>query len=424
MELGTTIPPAEIQKALRHRQMTRYRRNGPRAASLQKTLRHILPLTTKIGLTRIADISHLSPFPFPVFQSARPNLYTHTKTGQNSGSQGKGFTREQALVSCIMESVEAYCSEPRNIRLIRGSYAYLKNQHVIARPGAFSRVRGAVAPSHNELLMWTPALHLGEGVDTLIPAETVYFPFFPKDYETRSIFPQSGNGASAGNTYLEAIIHALYEAIERYYTFLWETGQTRVEALHEEDVGQSHIKAFRKSHSGEFELQLYSITHRKPGNLAMIMCYLVGETQTFAGYGCSADLDVAIDRASAEAFQSMTTIYSASRESLVYDQGFIRSKTKHVRRHLPERRTLRLKQLQKRIGKHRFQYLDQELAFLRTWLREEGFPNIFIANLSRNGLEIPVVKAVIPGMPVILEAQLSTSRWSSQKVRREQFVFS
>jgi len=424
MEIGASIPPMELHRALQRQQRVAYRQNGPRIFAPKKTLKNILPLVSQIGLTRIAEISQLSPFAFPVFQSTRPNLYAHTETGQNSGSQGKGFTREQALVSCIMESVEAYCAEPRGIRLIRGEYSYLRNQHVIARPSAFARVQGASSVRDNEPLMWTPILALGKGIEALIPAETVYFPFFPNDYETRSVFPQSGNGVAAGNTYLEAVIHALYEEIERYLTFLWETGQAKAEALYEDEVRHPHIKTFQQALGGEFELQLYSISSKKLRNLAMIMCLLVGDTQTFAGYGCSANLNIAIERAGAEAFQSMTTIFSASRESLVYDAAFIRSKTKHTRQHLPEQRTLHVNGLQKRLGNIRFRHLNNELDFLLNWIHKAGFSNVFVANLSRRGLEIPVVKTIIPGMPVILEAQGSASQWSSQRVHRKQYAIS
>lgn len=422
MELGAPVPAEEMEKALGQREAIFYRSNGPRASSPESTLKRILPLAAKIGITRVAEISQLSPFPFPVFQSTRPNLYGHTGTGQNSGSQGKGFTKTQAQVSCIMESLEAYCSEPRGARLVRGSYSYLRNHHVVARPGMFERVRGASVPRDTEPLMWTPALALGKNVETLIPAEAVYFPFFPKDYETRSLFPQSGNGTSAGNTYVEAAVHSLYEAIERHYTSLWEAGRARAEALYEEEASTPSIEAFRRSMGGEFELQLYAISAPRLPDLAMIMCYVVGEFQTFAGYGCASNVETAVDRASAEAFQSMTTIYSASRESLVYDQGFIRSKTKHVRSRLPERRTLHVKELNARLSAPRFRRIDDELAFLQGWTRGAGFRNVFLADLSRVGLDVPVVKAVIPGMTVILEARLSPSRWTSDETRRKQFV--
>ena len=82
-------------------------------------LRRLEPVLPRIGVTRIGDISFLSPANYPVFQSCRPNVFGHACVGQNSGSQGKGPTRTQALVSCMMESIEQFCAEPRKPELVR-----------------------------------------------------------------------------------------------------------------------------------------------------------------------------------------------------------------------------------------------------------------------------------------------------------------
>jgi hypothetical protein len=46
----------------------------------------------------------------------------------------------------------------------------------------------------------------------------------------------------------------------------------------------------------------------------------------------------------------------------------------------------------------RFDDLRAEFRFLLRWLHDAGFPVAYLANLTRRGIEFPVVKAIVPGM--------------------------
>ena len=45
-----------------------------------------------------------------------------------------------------------------------------------------------------------------------------------------------------------------------------------------------------------------------------------------------------------------------------------------------------------------FHDLQDEYQFLLRWLHRAGFPLVVLANLAREGIDIPVVRAVVPGL--------------------------
>lgn len=140
-----------------------------------------------------------------------------------------------------METIESYSAELRNPNLIRASYNFLKDHTAIAHPAGFSHYAGIKTVSEDEPLMWTPAYSLEADAEVLIPAANVYFPFPRATLSYSPLFPSGSNGLASGATYLEAVIHALYEIIERYYTFLFENGKIAIEAIHDEEIKDSRI---------------------------------------------------------------------------------------------------------------------------------------------------------------------------------------
>jgi ribosomal protein S12 methylthiotransferase accessory factor YcaO len=121
------VSPENLAFFLRQSEPVVYSQNGNRSQTAARTWSFVSGNLRQIGVTRVADLSYLSPVSFPVMQTARPKLLGHTRLGQNSGSQGKGFDKRQALISSAMETIESYCLEPREKELIRNSYRFLRN---------------------------------------------------------------------------------------------------------------------------------------------------------------------------------------------------------------------------------------------------------------------------------------------------------
>lgn len=340
----------------------------------------------------MAEISQLVPYSYPVFQAIRPNIMYHSVTGQNTGSQGKGPTREQARLSAIMESIEAYCAEPRNaLPLIRGCFDYLQVQHVVIHPQYFTCREGA-APSGNEAFMWTEGCELNSSRAMLLPAELAFFPFLPSDYCTRSCFPCGSNGLASGGTYLEAVVHGLYELIERHYVALREDDRLIVRRFHLN--GLIDLAEFAH-HAPDMRIAVYALTIPGIDNVPMVMAVIsdVELGRSFAGFGCCFDADVAVSRAVSEAWQSMATVSSGAREDIVRTDKR-RDKTPE----LPPERTLHIDEYRREVLHRTFDSLRDELSFTLRWLSLGGYGVVCAANLTRIGIDVPVVKVVVPGL--------------------------
>ena len=408
-ELTSQYPASVLAIELARPEKIVYSINGNRSESPQKFLTQVEQVAEKIGLTRVADISYLSPAPYPVYQSCRPAVYLSQVYGQNSGAQGKGSTSIQAKISCIMESIEGYCAEPRVPDLVRGTYNFLRHQHLIVNPTCFIH-RSKRAPHTDEPLMWTPAYSTRIECTVLVPAEAVYFPFISNYYETRGIFISGSSGLAAGATYLEATIHALYELIERYYIYCMEVGMVNIEALFEHELNDTLLQSLGDRNGADYLIQLYCLQLPNIKNLPMIQCCLVTGDAVYSGWGCSATLDISLSRAISEALQARATHISGSREDM--GQHSVSNSTEDGtdeffgRSVQPEERTLHLNDLRRLVHNHQFTSLNEEYAFIKAWLSDMGLDNILIANLTRHGIDIPVVKAIIPNMEAMSKLKL------------------
>lgn len=422
VELGTVASTLALREGLREKHPVIYTENGNRSVNARAFLKRVEKILPRIGVSRIGDISFFAPSDYPVFQSCRPGIATHASVGQNTGSQGKGPHAIQAKLSCIMETMEGYCCEAKNMSLVRGSYNYLKKQHLIVNPKTIpSGIKNRV--TFSDELMWTEAYSVTQDLPLLVPAEAVFFPFFPKNYETEVFFTTGSNGVGAGATYTDATIHALYEVIERHYWRLFEDGEVECEALHELKLGLEAIEKFNSVSDGEFEIQLYNI--RIPGirNLPIILCMMIGEGQSYLGFGCSMSIQMSIDRAISEAFQSMATIYSGAREDLHVNNGGGASakidltfqKTKQ-----PRFRTMTLSRLRKTVVDKQFRDLESEYLALVDWLHKAGFKQIYLSNLTRIGVDIPVVRALVPGLKLTW-AFNTEGGWDSKLLTSHQY---
>ena len=183
-ELGRQYPAATLAGALRNSEESVYSENGNRATRARVFLKRLEAMCRRVGVRRVGDISSLGESRYPVFQSCRPNLFFHPDYVQNTNAQGKGATPTQAKISCLMESIEVYCAEPRAADLMRGSFRFLSSQHVVLDPRKII-ARRAKRPTVHETLMWAQAHSVRLGETAWVPAELVYYPFIASSYQTR-----------------------------------------------------------------------------------------------------------------------------------------------------------------------------------------------------------------------------------------------
>lgn len=433
-------PVVELRDGLEHHEEVVYTNNGNRTMAPEAFLRRIMEVAPLAGMHRLADISRLAEACLPVFQSCRPDVFWHPITGQNTGAQGKGSTAIQAQISCVMETIEGFCQEPRSPRLIRGSYRYLAGQHVVLDPRHLELNEGATAPGPDDPVMWTPAYSVELDREILVPAEIVYFPFLPSEYGVKSRFPAVTNGVAAGATYLEAVTHSLYEVIESYYIRCLQERRVEIEELDLDRIDSLHYGSVPEAIEKLHHLRVYTLRLREARNLPMACAYIKSDyTNLCAGYGCAGDVETAVSRAISEAVQGLATAMSGSREDLPEpyfppeeevgedddegaeepesgedadtDSDSRSSDARYAKRTLDEYRRL--------VEDHGFRDLRSEYESIVDWLHELGFEKICIANLTRTGIDIPVVKTLVPRMPPRTQHKVPVSVTPPQVVARK-----
>ena len=406
-ELATAYPARDLLHALERWETVAYRENGNRTAQPAEVLDRLNGLMPLVGATRLAETSQLATHGMPVYQSTRPVPFGHTSGGTTTGAQGKGPTPEQARISCLAETVEGYCLEPKNEQMIRASYGFLRDQHAVADPRQFRPAIGVRPVRVYEPVMWTEALCLEQRATVLVPAELVFFDFFATDYATRAVFPCSTHGAGSGSTYLEAATHALYECIEGHYEAAIESGAIRPLRL-------SHALE-KKYASSDIDIRLYSVMLPGIKNLPFVYCMADAANMRFAGSGCYSNLEITVMRAVSEALQTISTSHSGSREDLEEDEGGYDWDPEDY-----SPRSMSCSEYRSRILTRRFNDLRSELRFLLRWLHAAGFPVTYMANLTRRGIEFPVVKAIVPGMLAERGIRYSSS-YSSKDAKRHSY---
>lgn len=404
VELGRAHPASALGPAFRRRERVAYTSNGNRITKPADVLARILPILPRCGITRVADISRMTHEEFPVFQACRPRIWGHHDLGQNTGGQGKGATVEQATISCLMESIETYCAEPRGMNLRRGSYAELRGHQIVIDPRTLTSRQAYGPVSEREPLMWTEAHSIELDETVLVPAECIFFPFAAAEHATQPHFPIWTNGLASGSTYLEAVTHALYEVIERYFAFLVENGDAAVFEIDAQanDLLPPLARKFLARTGDAIKTRIF-LARRTHGEqrVTVAMCRMepVFSGKLYDGSGCSSLPMVAIERALSEAAQAISVYASGAREDIVRPRVHAMpsaSKSKEaqdsVEDYWPEA--------------IRFTDLASELAFLVDEVHALGFPHVIVANLTREGIDVPVVKVLVPGMPVPLRASL------------------
>ena len=185
-----------------------------------ETLHRLLPILPRVGITRVGVITGLDVVGIPVVMVCRPN-------GRSlSVSQGKGVDLTAAKVSGIMEALEGWHAEHVLLPLRLATYRELRevadvvDVEQLARP-SWSRF-------HPDLsILWI------EGTDVIgsgrvwVPYECVHLDFRSPGPQGTGCFLANGTGLAAGNHLLEAVSHALCEAVERDAFALWDDARRR-----------------------------------------------------------------------------------------------------------------------------------------------------------------------------------------------------
>ncbi|MFE0201259.1 TfuA-like protein, partial [[Kitasatospora] papulosa] len=185
-----------------------------RARTPEETWDAVAGCLEEFGITRVADLTGLDCIGLPVFTAIRPASRTL------STSQGKGATPLLAKLSAVMEAIELWhVEQPLPVAAYGPAAEVAPNCPVAALP--------LTAPYPEDALIqmaweWATGTGLLSGAKVLLPVDLVRRRIQRPQW-TPDVLRATSTGLACGNTRDEALLHALFEVVER--DVLYRDGQ-------------------------------------------------------------------------------------------------------------------------------------------------------------------------------------------------------
>ncbi len=358
----------------------------------EQTLAIVQPFLKQMGITRIANLTGLDRIGLPTVMVTRPN------SRSVAVSLGKGLSLSAAQASGVMEAIESWYAERIELPLRLSSHADLAQDHAVD-VARLPRVTGGQFDPHGAML-WVRGRDLNADTLCWVPYEMV-----DTDYTTAPMggpraFPRTTNGLASGNDVTEASCHAICELIERDATTLWHhrgaTPRVDPEAVDDPRCRQ----AMDRIAAAGLDLGIWDTT--SDIGIASFRCAIC-ETGEAAGHigigdGCHPDRAIALLRALTEAAQTRLTYISGARDDLDPEEFSDTAKTwrsRYIRELIDgaaptEDFTA--------SPSHVTGSFQEDLELLLARLSAAGMDQVVTVDLSRPGIDIGVVRAVIPGL--------------------------
>ncbi|MCX5285948.1 YcaO-like family protein [Streptomyces sp. NBC_00198] len=277
-----------------------------RSRGPEETWALLEPWLERCGISRVADLTGLDTLGVPVWTAIRPGALTLT------ASQGKGATPRLAAISAVMESIELWHAEqPLQVDKVAPARALELPYPLLSLP---------VREPHSGLvdvpLEWTTGVGLVSGRRIPVPVGLVQR-FLPTMWRP-SVFRATSTGLACGNTPEEAVLHGVYEVMERHALHLDEQMGGELRTVVDPDSVEAPYAAELIERVRAAGVVLELLVVESPYGLPVCLAYLWSEDYPlwFAGSGCHHDPHIALTRAITEAAQSRLTCIAGTRDDL------------------------------------------------------------------------------------------------------------
>lgn len=373
---------------------------GIRTVPPEETVKKVLPLLQKAGMDPLEDITDRDNLGIPVFSVYRKK----TAKGTFGNYNGKGATPEQAKASAVMEAMERYSAEQREddevaygtLAQIRGTGLPMVEPADLILP---ARVLGMV---ENSEIAWTECYDIMRGEEVWVPACAVFYPYYPDG--DLQLFRYHTNGIASGNTLEEAILHSMFEVIERDAWSIAESfNRTNADIIidDEDSVPGQLLMKFREN---GVEIHLKDLTSDTgiPTIGASADDTITKDPELLTiGVGTHLNPEIAAVRALTEVAQSRTTHkhglkVNAELQKATRDMGYEKIKAANRMWYSDCERKIRLSD----IKDESTDYVLDDIEIVMGKLMDAGFDRVIIADLTRSDVNIPTVRSIIPGMEV------------------------
>ena len=368
---------------------------GPEA-----TLEVLLGCKAALGITRVADVTGLDCLGIPTVMVVRPAARNLSVT------QGKGTSVAAAKVSGLMEAAEHFLAERVALPLRWGSYRDLIGAHRLADPlllPQYDRPFTTGAPC-----LWVEGEGIESGTGVWVPYELVHLDYRLPLPAGSGQFLSSSNGLASGNVRVEAVVHGLYEVIERDATTLfyardaWDQAQRVVDLDTVDDpTCRALLRCFERA---DVRVTVWETTSDL--SVASFLADARAERSdplrplgASRGMGTHARRDVALRRALTEAAQSRLTSIAGSRDDIApADLATARAEAVQA-----ARLSARPVRDFRAVPDARFEVFEDELRWVLARMRALRLPEPIFVDLSSPRFPFHVVRVIAPGLEGISE---------------------
>ncbi|MCX4721854.1 YcaO-like family protein [Streptomyces virginiae] len=285
-----------------------------RARTPKETWAAVADRLPEFGITRVADLTGLDVIGLPVWTAIRPASKTL------SASQGKGATPLLAKLSAVMEAIELWHVEQPLPVTAHGLAAEVAPDCPVA-------ALATTAPYPGDALArvvceWAAGTGLVSGEGMLLPVDLVRRRG-QRPAWTPDVWRATSTGLACGNTRDEALLHALFEVVERDVLYrdaqLGGRRRTLIDPCSVDDPLGREVIARLAAAGMALEIALVA----GPYGLPVCVAYLWSEDYpvVFAGGGCHSVPGIALTRAVTEAAQSRLAAIAGTRDDLPADPG-------------------------------------------------------------------------------------------------------
>ena len=366
----------------------------------QKTIENNEGKLKTAGITRIADITDLDRIGLPVYTAIRPTA----EYGGVSIYGGKGISKDHAKASAIMEGFERYSAERQDSdEVIVKKESELTEDYINPRLLNLPKELEKKDIS-NFNIEWSKATDLITDKEYLIPSNAVYHPYTHDD-NINSLFKSNTNGLASGNVLEEAILHGIFEVIERDAWSIFELthknyAQINLDTIESKTINENIEKFTSKGIN--IKLMDFTADIKVPTIAASADDTVTRDAGLLTlGIGTHLDPEIAILRALTEVAQSRATQINGAREDTVRadfarEAGYERMKRINRFYFKQEEEQINLDSIENKSTTS----INKDLEIVKEELVSNDIKHILYHDLTRPELDVDVVRVIIPEMEV------------------------
>ena len=355
-----------------------------------------------VGITRVADITDLDRIGMPVFTAIRPTA----EDGAISIYGGKGISKDHAKASAMMEGFERYSAEKQE-----SDDTIFATPNEIGEKGEYIEPKSLNLPQKFEKadlgdtkFEWNLAHDIITGNDYYVLSNAVFHPY-NHDTEVESLFKSNTNGLASGNVLEEAILHGIFEVIERDAWSIFEMTHKNYSQINIDSIESELInEIIDKFESQGIKIKLMDFT--ADINIPTIAASADDTVTRDAGLltlgiGTHLDPEVAILRALTEVAQSRATQINGAREDTVRadfarEAGYERMKRINKYYFRQEEEQINLSDIENKSTTS----IDEDIDIVKEELIANDIKHVLYTDLTRPEVDVSVVRVIIPEMEV------------------------